>query len=195
MKIRIKPDRWNHLKAVSGMLLTVETDFLFGDQFNTAPVPGISESGFRVMIADVSEIIGDIRPNYMRCNWCGKISHKGIACLHCLKSEYLEHFGGRYFPRPSLHRDSSPEAYRLIPGSKAYNRGGILLNNRGMGCAGDSWDNPSHVFSVAYGPKRRNGDYSAYTSLQSFFEDKTVSAMVKRETKTMIENWSKEMGY
>lgn len=195
MKIRIKPDRWNHLKPVSGRLLTVETDFLFGDQFNTAPVPGISESGFRVMIADVSEIIGDIRPDYMRCNWCGKCSLKRDVCLNCGKSEYLEYFGGRYFPRPSLHRDSVPEEYRMIAGSKSYNRGGILLRNRGMGCAGDSWDNPTHIFSVVYGPKRRDGDYSGYTSLKSFFEDERVGSTVKVEARKMIEVWSKEMGY
>ena len=196
MQIRIKPDRWDYLKPVSGMFLTVETDYLFGDQFNTAPVPGISESGFRVMMRDVAEIIGDVRPGRMRCNWCGKHSVRDEVCHYCGKSEYLEKFGGRYFPDPLKNKVEPPEDNRKVPNSKSpHGRGAIYVRNRGAGCAGDDWDNPTHRFSILYGPKKSNGEFSDYVSLTYFYKDSQVSVVTKAEVRRMIETWSKEMGY
>lgn len=79
------------LEKVQGWTLEVETKFLFKDQFNTAPIPGISEQGLRLMASDVSEVIDDIRPGKSICRWC----HHWTAtqtCENCGKSEYLEAF-------------------------------------------------------------------------------------------------------
>jgi hypothetical protein len=76
------------------MTIEVETRFLWDDQFNTAPIEGISESGLRILDFEgeesiIEEVIGDVRPfrhkcaicnHYMRiedatmnkCWWCGK---------------------------------------------------------------------------------------------------------------------------
>lgn len=58
------PEWENMLKAVEGKWLDVETDWLFKNQFNTAPIPGVSELGMRVMAEDVEEIEGDVRPRH-----------------------------------------------------------------------------------------------------------------------------------
>lgn len=112
MQIRIKEDakasyirrchaiNWdwaNMLEKVQGQLLEVETEYLFRDQFNTAPIPGVSDLGMRIMAADISEIIDDIRPSKIRCQWCGKISDATVygdfdMCLHCGKIDYIKRF-------------------------------------------------------------------------------------------------------
>lgn len=78
------------LEKIQGMTLEVETEFLFKDQFNTGPIEGVSDQGMRIMIGSVAEVIDDIRPYKMRCNWCGKVSNLGVLCAHCKKPEYLE---------------------------------------------------------------------------------------------------------
>lgn len=78
------------LEQIQGMTLEVETEFLFKDQFNTGPIEGVSGQGMRVMVGSVAEIIDDIRPRKMRCQWCGKISDIGNICEHCKKTKYLE---------------------------------------------------------------------------------------------------------
>jgi len=60
------------LKKVQGQWLEVETDHLFDDQYNTPPVPGVSELGLRVMDHSVAEIEGDVRPRATKCWYCGK---------------------------------------------------------------------------------------------------------------------------
>jgi stalled ribosome alternative rescue factor ArfA len=108
MKIRIREDAksayvndirnfWTNwewaalLEKLQGMTLEVETDFLFRDQFNVGPVPGISE-GLRIMNNSVAEVIDDVRNGKMRCQWCGKCSDVADVCPHCGKSEYREMF-------------------------------------------------------------------------------------------------------
>src|SRR5512139_3137075 len=54
------------LKAVEGRIIEVETDYLFRDQFNTVPIPGVSESGLRLMNESIEAVIDDIRPYKMR---------------------------------------------------------------------------------------------------------------------------------
>lgn len=77
------------MQQVQGQWLEVETDHLFRDQFNTAPILGVSESGMRIMQSDVAEIRNDARVGKSRCNWCGAITG-GAACGTCGKSEYLK---------------------------------------------------------------------------------------------------------
>jgi len=110
MKIKIRQDarkvytseknlgRYNYkwcelLDQISGMVLEVDTEYLFRDQFSTFPLKG-GENGLRIMQNLVEEVIEDIRPIYQRCNWCGKKSlRRHEDCPHCNKNDYLEKFG------------------------------------------------------------------------------------------------------
>lgn len=94
MKIRIKDDaaavyrrsvprfqaiNWEwveKMQAIQGLTLDVETEFLFHDQYNTAPVPGVSEQGFRLMDNVVAEVIDDERPNRRVCGKCSTETRK-----------------------------------------------------------------------------------------------------------------------
>lgn len=78
------------LEAVQGTWLEVETEHLFRDQFNTAPIPGVSENGMRVMIEDVEAIENDVRQGVVKCQWCYGYDHDHDGkCDKCGKSEYL----------------------------------------------------------------------------------------------------------
>ena len=74
---------WGVLRDVSGMTLDVETEHLFSDQYNTAPIPGVDNDGIRVMDWMVDYIIDDARPGKMRCGWCGRTQVIASACSHC----------------------------------------------------------------------------------------------------------------
>jgi rRNA maturation endonuclease Nob1 len=80
------------LEKIAGTTIEVETDFLFKDQFNTVPVPGVAEKGLRIMQDVVEEVIDDVRPGKARCNWCGKISANQLVCMACGKRDFLEVF-------------------------------------------------------------------------------------------------------
>lgn len=80
------------LEQVQGMTLEVETEYLFKDQFNTGPIPGVSEHGMRIMESVVEEVIDDERPGKARCQWCGKTSMTTDKCSHCVKEDYLTVF-------------------------------------------------------------------------------------------------------
>jgi hypothetical protein len=82
---------YNILKNVQGKWLTVETEHLFSDQFNTAPIENVSVNGVRIMIEDVVEIKDDIRDGINKCRWCyGYDKDNDGACDKCGKNEYLE---------------------------------------------------------------------------------------------------------
>jgi hypothetical protein len=84
------------LKKVDGQTLEVETEYLFSDQFNTAPIPGVSENGLRLMVGDVAEVIDDERPGRGRCQWCGKTvvmdKVRGDTCPLCEVAGYITAF-------------------------------------------------------------------------------------------------------
>ena len=105
------------LEVLQGETLEVETDFLFHDQYNTSPVAEerveplmarldpcrsqqtrdyihkvLTGTGIRVIWYIASEVIDDVRPGMMRCNWCGKCAPVADACPHCEKDGYLESF-------------------------------------------------------------------------------------------------------
>lgn len=86
------PDyRWTQvLRAIQGMTIEVETEFLFKNQFNTVSIPGISENGLRIMEESVEYVIDDERPGKARCQWCGTTTPSGEPCKKCGKTEYLE---------------------------------------------------------------------------------------------------------
>jgi len=77
------------LEQVQGQWLEVETKFLFADQFNTGPIPGVSESGLRLMIGDVDAIENDVRPGRQRCQWRGAQSPVGGPCSKCNRDDHL----------------------------------------------------------------------------------------------------------
>ena len=71
--------------------LEVETEHLFSDQFNTAPIQNVSENGVRIMIEDVVEIKDDVRDGVVKCQWCyGYDKDNDGACDKCGKTEYLK---------------------------------------------------------------------------------------------------------
>lgn len=84
---------YDKLKAVAGMTLKVETDYLFKDQFNTAPIEGVSETGMRVMAESVEEVIDDEREYTLKCNYCGQVVYTNMVtserCPHCGQGDYL----------------------------------------------------------------------------------------------------------
>jgi hypothetical protein len=82
----------NMLEKINGMTIEVDTKYLFEDQFNTVPIPGVSELGMRIMEEYVEKVIDDERPGKARCNWCGNTSKSTMVCNKCYKSEYLEIF-------------------------------------------------------------------------------------------------------
>lgn len=79
------------LEKVQGQWLEVETDHLFNDQFNTAPIEGVTALGLRVMHSDVVAIEGDIRHGIKKCYWCYGYDRTGAGvCDKCGKPECLE---------------------------------------------------------------------------------------------------------
>ena len=97
----LSPDWKRMMQAIQGQWIEVETDHLFEDQFNTVPIPGVSESGLRVMESDVAEIRNDARAGKSKCGWCGAVT-SGAACGSC----------GKPAPRP-LVPGSEPDADEL----------------------------------------------------------------------------------
>lgn len=82
---------YNILKNIQGKWLEVETEHLFSDQFNTAPIQDVSENGVRIMMEDVVEIKDDVRDGVVKCRWCyGYDKNNDGACDKCGKNEYLE---------------------------------------------------------------------------------------------------------
>lgn len=67
-----RPEWADMLRKVEGKWLEVETEYLFADQFNTAPIQGVSESGMRIMGEDVEEVRGDVRPGRCLDRWTNK---------------------------------------------------------------------------------------------------------------------------
>jgi len=63
------------LKAIQGQWVEIETDHLFADQFNTVPIPGVSENGMRLMVEDVEEIEDDARIGVIKCSYCFGYDH------------------------------------------------------------------------------------------------------------------------
>lgn len=92
------PDKawWDILAAVSGKTMEVSTTYLFQDQFNVEPMPGVTDCMIGVMAWMVEEVIDDVRPDYFRCQWCGKPSHHSSVyddtCPRCQTRGYMERF-------------------------------------------------------------------------------------------------------
>lgn len=99
-------------RKLDGKTVQLETDFVFDNQWNTTPIEGLSDKGYRLMdwaqdyrpgnSADLkqgywlepTEEMADIRRVTMKCGYCGKsenISLGNTFCSKCLGSPHLDH--------------------------------------------------------------------------------------------------------
>lgn len=97
--------------ASHGATITLETEHIFNDQWNTAPIDGVTELGLRVFdwaldfepngskhikrghYLDQTDEMREIRRNTVKCGYCGhqERAQKGnVFCPACLDSEYLK---------------------------------------------------------------------------------------------------------
>jgi hypothetical protein len=100
-----------HGPKMDGAVLTLETAHLFSDQWNTAPIEGVSEMGMRVFDwaqdypidfskkvkrghwLEQTEEMREIRQNTLTCGYCGKYEPAASGkkfCGKCLENEYLK---------------------------------------------------------------------------------------------------------
>lgn len=98
-------------RLLDGKILTLETDCLFDNQWNTAPITGVSDSGYRVFDwaedypidfspaikrgywLDLTDEMRTVRHETLKCRYCGKQvrSDSGLTfCPMCLDSVYLK---------------------------------------------------------------------------------------------------------
>lgn len=97
---------------LDGLTIELETKFLFGDQWNTAPIAGVSELGLRVFDwaqdyiddkrikqghwLEQTPAMVEARQNRLKCGYCGKQYDKRDTpappafCHACLGNEYLK---------------------------------------------------------------------------------------------------------
>lgn len=59
------------LRKIEGMTIEIDTKHLFRDQFNTVPLPGISDIALGVPDSVVERVIDDVRPGMVKCRDCG----------------------------------------------------------------------------------------------------------------------------
>jgi len=99
------------MRSIQGTTIEVETNHLFKDQYNTVPLPGVSENGLRVLDYIVDGVIDDDRIGRGKCSWCGHHSIKSEkGCQHCEKGlEYMEWFDD-YFKK--MFAITSGELYK-----------------------------------------------------------------------------------
>lgn len=101
---------YDFARAIDGRTVALETEHLFDNQWNTAPIAGISDSGLRVFdwaedypinfpknikrghyLAQTDDM-REVRRNTHKCGYCGKqeAAAKGYTfCPHCVDSPYL----------------------------------------------------------------------------------------------------------
>ena len=90
------PKYQDKLRRVEGQWLDVDLEYLFTSQFNTKPIPDITESGLRIYDSDVEKIEDDERTGRSRCGYCGLWVDTGKPCEGCTKGtkEMVEFFPG-----------------------------------------------------------------------------------------------------
>lgn len=69
-------DYADKITAIQGITIEIETKYLWDDQFNTAPIEGISKNGLRILDfksekSIIKEVIDDARPGRKKCTICG----------------------------------------------------------------------------------------------------------------------------
>ena len=82
------------ITAIQGMTIDVETRYLWDNQFNTAPIEGVSKNGLRILDfkedkSIIEEVIDDVRPSRPKCGSCGHYLREddllGDPCWWCGK--------------------------------------------------------------------------------------------------------------
>lgn len=102
---------WDYPKLIKKAAgpVELETKHLFNNQWNTAPIPGVSDKGLRLFNwsewiypnktikegywLEQTEEMRNVLANTHECGYCGKQepAQKGyVFCPHCLDSEYLK---------------------------------------------------------------------------------------------------------
>ena len=97
--------------AVGGRDITLETNRLYDNQWNTVPIEGMSTSGYRVFdwaedypidfdarikrghYLVITDEMREVRINTVACGYCGKqepAAKGNVFCLHCMGSAYLD---------------------------------------------------------------------------------------------------------
>ncbi|KAF0123956.1 MAG: hypothetical protein FD152_3178 [Xanthobacteraceae bacterium] len=133
----------SHYKPeLDGRAVELETKHLFRDQWNTAPIEGVSDKGLRLFdwAQDVNSPIGapprikrghwleqtpamrEARRNTMKCGYCGKQepAAKGyVFCPHCLDSEYLGE-GDLHLTRMASVEDTNKPRAPLTEAEKGH---------------------------------------------------------------------------
>ena len=84
---KVTRDYADMITAIQGMTIDVETEYLWDNQFNTAPIKGISENGLRILDFEgeesiIEEILNDVRPLRHKCNHCGNYMRIGDATIN-----------------------------------------------------------------------------------------------------------------
>lgn len=101
---------WDKIESIGGKQVTIETDFLFSNQLNTAPIEDVSATGMRLF--DWSEVIFEnkaikqgyyvtpldelrrLRETTLQCGFCGHLYRErepvGEFCQKCLGSRHLK---------------------------------------------------------------------------------------------------------
>jgi hypothetical protein len=117
------------MAKLDGATIELETAHLFDNQWSTAPIPGVSDSGLRVFdwrinrhynlsfisghwLEQTAEMI-QIREQTHACGYCGKqepASAGLVFCPHCIDSEYLK---ASDLPLTRMRRVSEGHRYRV----------------------------------------------------------------------------------
>jgi len=98
---------YHQVKDLDGQQIELETEYLFDNQWNTAPMNG--GNGLRVFdwaldyleiksikrghYLDQTPAMAEIRQNTLKCGYCGRQEHvlkAMLFCPHCLDSEFLK---------------------------------------------------------------------------------------------------------
>lgn len=130
----------HYMPDIDGRTITLETESLFDNQWNTAPIDGVSESGLRVFdwaedypinfnksikrghYLEQTAEMREVRRNTCKCGYCGKQepAAKGyVFCPHCLDSEYLKESDLR-LTRMVPVRDTNKPRAPLTEAEKAH---------------------------------------------------------------------------
>jgi len=118
------------LEQVQGRILEVDTDYLFTDQFNTVPIPGVSNNGMRIMDDLVEEVIDDERIGSFRCQYCGKWWHPESdeipeICPFCNEKGYISPLDGK----TPQKKETRPPLFKMLEREKpASPDSGIILS-------------------------------------------------------------------
>jgi hypothetical protein len=154
--------KWQEkLKAISGKVLEVETDCLFKDQFNTGPVPGVSDSGLRIMARYVKEVIDDERITRMRCQYCGHNDEVGMTCSKCGKDNYLE----------GLSNESSISLDYMKRAKAEREAGGSIDHNTNLGYVGLKLSDGSEYFFQGDDYDTLENEYNEFDWMSCSFEE------------------------